>query len=529
MKSLRASFINIGREGMLRKSLALLLFSLLLPVLPVRAQEPVARFFVFYADDCSHCLAIETEVLSPLSQKYGERIEIRQFEITVLENYEVMRRLEREYGVARGAIPEIFIGDEVLIGEEEIRNRLLGLIEEYLALGGCDFPSSDLPVATATTTPGIEPTPCPEESDVCPLPQGPPYPVTLAYFYQVGCIECDRVSYDLAYLEQKYPNLQVETFDLKERMALNEALCERYGVPVESRLTAPAIFVGDDYLIGQVINAESLEELIEKYSQEESTAPWKEIGEEQGAGGSIVERFRSFTPLTVLGAGLLDGVNPCAFTTIIFFVSYLALMGRKGREILLVGASFTAAVFLTYLLVGLGILGFLQSLGVIKIFSRIIYLLAALLCFLLVALSLYDYYKIRQGRIEDISLKLPQALQRRVHQTIRERKKMSGFVSATFVTGFFVSLLELACTGQVYLPTIIFVTGVPELRGHAVAYLILYNLMFISPLVIIFLLTFYGTTSKQLTLFFRGKAGTVKLLTALLFAILGVWLILALI
>jgi len=42
-------------------------------------------------------------------------------------------------------------------------------------------------------------------------------------------------------------------------------------------------------------------------------------------------------------------------------------------------------------------------------------------------------------------------------------------------------------------------------------------------------LTFYGTTSKQLTLFFRGKAGTVKLLTALLFAILGVWLILALI
>jgi cytochrome c biogenesis protein CcdA len=310
-------------------------------------------------------------------------------------------------------------------------------------------------------------------------------------------------------------------------MALNEALCERYGVPLESRLTAPTIFVGDDYLIGQVINAESLEELIEKYSQEESGAPWKEI-QEQGAGASIIERFRSFTLLTVLGAGLLDGVNPCAFTTIIFFVSYLALMGRKGREVLLVGASFTAAVFLTYLLVGLGVLGFLQSLGVIKIFSRIIYLLAALLCFLLVALSLYDFYKIRQGRIGDISLKLPQALQRRVHQTIRERRNLPGFISATFVTGFFVSLLELACTGQVYLPTIIFVTGVPELRGHAVAYLILYNLMFILPLVIIFLLTFYGTASKQLTLFFRAKAGTVKLLTALLFAILGVWLILAL-
>ncbi|HAL60880.1 MAG TPA: hypothetical protein DCP08_00550 [Chloroflexi bacterium] len=516
---------------MLRKSLALLLLlSLLLLVLPARAQEPVVRFFVFYAQDCAHCQAVEEEVLIPLSQRYGEQIEVRRFDISVPQNYEVMLRLEGEYGFSASQIPAIFIGHEVLVGEEEIRARLERLVEEQLAAGGCDFPCPDTPLPAPTTiaTPSVEPTLCPEESDVCPLPQGPPYPVVLAYFYQVGCIECDRVSYDLAYLEQKYPNLQVETFDLREHIGLNEALCERFGIPLECRLIAPAIFVGDDYLIGQEINAASLEALIEKYSQEESGAPWKEI-QEQEAGASIIERFRSFTPLTVIGAGLLDGVNPCAFTTIIFFVSYLALMGRKGREVLLVGASFTAAVFLTYLLVGLGVLGFLQSLGVIKIFSRIIYLLAALLCFLLVALSLYDFYKIRRGRIEDISLKLPEALQRRVHQTIRERRKISGFISATFVTGFFVSLLELACTGQVYLPTIIFVTGVPELRGHAVAYLILYNLMFILPLVIVFLLTFYGTTSKQLTAFFRAQAGTVKLLTALLFAILGAWLILALI
>lgn len=514
---------------MLRKSLVLLLFSLLLLVLPVRAQEPVARFFLFYGLDCTHCQAIEEEVLAPLSQRYGERLEIRRFEISMGANYEALRRLEIEYELPASQIPAIFIGDRVLIGADEIRSQLETVIEGYLATGGVDFPTQDEPIPYGTPTPGPTPTPCDETSGVCELPGGPPYPVSLIYFSQAGCIECDRVSYDLAYLEQKYPNLQVETFDIRERMSLNESLCERYEVPVECRLIAPAIFVGDDYLIGEEINAESLEELIERYSQEGSESPWKEIGEGQGAAVSIVERFRSFTPLTVLGAGLLDGVNPCAFTTIIFFASYLALMGRKGREILLVGASFTAAVFLTYLLVGLGVLGFLQSLGVIKIFSRIIYLLAALLCFLLVALSLYDYYRIRQGRIEDISLKLPQALQRRVHQTIRERRKISGFVSATFVTGFFVSLLELACTGQVYLPTIIFVTGVPELRGHAIAYLILYNLMFILPLVIIFLLTFYGTASKQLTLFFRAKAGTVKLLTALLFAILGVWLILALI
>lgn len=229
-----------------------------------------------------------------------------------------------------------------------------------------------------------------------------------------------------------------------------------------------------------------------------------------------------------MGAGLVDGLNPCAFATIIFFVSYLAMVGRRGKEILLVGFSFTAAVFLTYLLVGLGVLGFVRSLPITGAVSRLIYGFTALLCFILVGLSPYDYRKIKQGKMVEMTLRLPRPLQKLVHGVIRETS-MKGYLGATLVAGFLVSLLELACTGQVYLPTIIFVTSVPELRGHAVAYLILYNLMFILPLVIIFLLTFYGTASKQLTLFFRAQAGTVKLLTALLFAILGVWLIVVLI
>jgi len=57
----------------------------------------------------------------------------------------------------------------------------------------------------------------------------------------------------------------------------------------------------------------------------------------------------------------------------------------------------------------------------------------------------------------------------------------------------------------------------------------LYNLMFILPLVIIFVLVFYGTTSKQLTGFFQTNAALVKLLTAILFAGLGSWLLFAMI
>jgi hypothetical protein len=273
-----------------------------------------------------------------------------------------------------------------------------------------------------------------------------------------------------------------------------------------------------------------LEEVIKTHSLVGCIPPWEGLEEGSPAAiNRIIQRFKSFSVLAVLGAGLLDGVNPCAFTTIIFFVSYLAVMGRRGRDILFVGASFTAAVFATYLLVGIGVLGFVHSLDFIRSLSRFVYLATGLFCLVLAGLSLFDLYRIRQGRIQDIALKLPERLQQRVHKAIRQGRNIRNYVWAAFVTGFAVSLLELACTGQVYLPTIIFVSGVPDLRVNAYAYLVLYNLMFILPLVVIFVLVFYGTTSKQLTGFFTRNAAVVKLLTAMLFAALGFWLVFSMI
>lgn len=527
----------VWKGQMFRRPLLILLFVTMavLSLAPVvgAADEPVARFFVFEAQDCDHCHAVKEQVLAPLAEEYGERVEIRFFDVGAIQNYEVMVRVEQEYGVSGLAIPELFIGDSVLVGEEEIRERLRSLVDECLAAGGCEFPSDDEPAPPPQLPSGpLEGAVCEEQTEpgeggVCEVVGGElAAPVSIAYFYSAGCRECDRVGYDLAYLEQKYVNLEVRSFDINSCAPLNEAICERYGVAPEDRLMTPAIFIGEECLIGEEISAEGLEELIVEYGQQPCVVPWEGLEEESSAAvNRIIQRFKSFSSLAVLGAGLLDGVNPCAFTTIIFFVSYLAVMGRKGRDILFVGVSFTSAVFLTYLLVGVGVLGFVHSLGLVRTFSRLVYLATGVFCLVLAGVSLFDVYRIRQGRIEDIALKLPERLQKRVHKAIREGRNTRNYVWAAFVTGFLVSLLELACTGQVYLPTIIFVSGVPELRVNAYAYLVLYNLMFILPLVVIFLLVYYGTTSKQLTGFFRTNAALVKLLTAVLFAGLGGWLL----
>jgi cytochrome c biogenesis protein CcdA len=232
----------------------------------------------------------------------------------------------------------------------------------------------------------------------------------------------------------------------------------------------------------------------------------------------------NFGLLTVLGAGLIDGLNPCAFATLVFFVSYLAFTGRRGRDVLFVGISFTLGVFLTYLLVGVGLLKVVQSLSFFSSLGRWVYLLTALLCVALAVLTFRDYSRARKGQQSDMTLSLPTSLRRRINKVIRESAQMRAFVAVAFFTGFVVSLLELACTGQVYLPTIIYVMSQPDLAGQAFLYLLLYCLMFILPLVVVFVLSYFGTTSEQLGQFINRHTSTIKLLTGFLFVGLTLWM-----
>ena len=94
------------------------------------------------------------------------------------------------------------------------------------------------------------------------------------------------------------------------------------------------------------------------------------------------------------------------------------------------------------------------------------------------------------------------------------------FVGALGV-GFVVALLESLCTGQVYLPTLVLVVRSPDMRGRALAFLLLYNLMFILPLAVVMAIAYFGARSENLRTYFRRHVGAVKLAMAILFAALG--------
>ena len=120
-------------------------------------------------------------------------------------------------------------------------------------------------------------------------------------------------------------------------------------------------------------------------------------------------------------------------------------------------------------------------------------------------------------------LQLPLGIKQRIHKNIKQHTAAGGIIIGSFITGFLVSFLEFGCTGQVYLPTITFMVSKAGFAMQPILSLILYNTMFILPLIIIALLA-VGVSQKNVARFLESRIATVKLVTALLFFGLGVLL-----
>src|SRR4030042_2881504 len=113
------------------------IFFCLLIFLPSGAktqQSPVIPMYIFYADDCPNCQAILQNYVPTLKSQYPF-LEIKTFEIGDSSNYEALAKLEKRFNRRGQELPSIFIGDQMLSGDQEIMEKLDPLILEYQIKG----------------------------------------------------------------------------------------------------------------------------------------------------------------------------------------------------------------------------------------------------------------------------------------------------------------------------------------------------------------------------------------------------------
>ncbi|MBN1936439.1 MAG: hypothetical protein JW934_17365 [Anaerolineae bacterium] len=522
---------------------------------PADAPLPTARFMFFYSPTCAHCLYVKENIFPRLEAQYGARVSWESHNVQDRTSFEVLWLIEEMAGMPeenRGSVPVVFIGDEhsiysLFIGSGEIPAYLETTIDWFMGIGGVGFPAwkEELvnyvtsPQGTPATPEGVTATPegtpatpegptaTPSAADAAtPTPAETVQPATveihLAYFGEVGCSECDRVTILLNYLKQKYPNLVIHELDIMQEddLKINLCLADRLNVPDDQRHDAPAIFVGDHYLVDRDIVLDKLDEILAQYAVTGAPVTWADCDLQ------TIE-FPPPPPWwAVIVPGLIDGINPCAFATIIFFVSYLSIIRRKGKDIIMVGIAFTLAVFLSYLAFGMILREVLAGLvGLVgPVLRPILNGLTALLCLVLAVLSFGDFRKAQKGNTKDMALQLPHKLRLWINKTIRTSMKAEALAAASFGAGVLVSFIELACTGQVYIPIIQGLSN-PEYRLASTIALIVYCIAFVVPLIVVFIMSYLGTTSQQLTRVFDRYAAPVKLLMTLLFVGIGLWLI----
>ena len=286
----------------------------------------------------------------------------------------------------------------------------------------------------------------------------------------------------------------------------------------------PVVFIGRSVLGGAAEIRAGLPEQLERYLkdperyQEQAVVPF---GQPRDTKAIRTKQFEALNLVVILAAGLLDGINPCVFTTILFLLSCLTVAGRTRRQMLLIGGIFTLAVFLTYLAIGALFYQLASSLMGNRTVATTVNIILLLGLIVLAGLSAVDTVRCFRGQATDIALKLPAFLQDRIRTRIRAFARNDLAVgTAVFSLGVIIAGMELACTGQVYIPIVTMIAE-PRYRGLATFNLLVYNLAFILPLVLVFLLVAFGLTSQRMVGFARRHVTTAKLGLTLLFVALA--------
>lgn len=346
-------------------------------------------------------------------------------------------------------------------------------------------------------------------------------------FVSPSCVHCNKLKAEYwPGLKEQYKD-SVNFIELDISQGGNNLIfaetAKAYGV---QEMGYPAAAIGSTFLMGYPTEIKTYADAaIEKAMllNEKTTLVQTDAQDPQKA-------FSKITLWAIIGSGLVDGINPCAFAVIVFFVSFLTVYKYTRKEIIVVGTAYCAAVFAAYVLIGLGLFKFLYAMSGFAYVIKGFYILTAAVCLLFFVLALYDFWVYKKtGKAEKMLLQLPTNLKVRIHKImgffLREKHDSSiRLTLAALAVGFAVSLVEAVCTGQVYLPTVVLIMQDPAFRVKAWLFLLLYNLMFIFPLVLIFVLSILGYESKGFNNFLKKHLGLMKLLLCCVF--LGLFLLL---
>jgi cytochrome c biogenesis protein CcdA len=359
------------------------------------------------------------------------------------------------------------------------------------------------------------------------LTELPEAPLVVHVFYSSACAYCEEVFSAALTIQRRFGSwVQFEYWNVivPENETMKRKYATYYGVSDQDSVAIPLIFVGRQYLAGHGATHDTLLAAIKDALAAGETTPKASYISEMAE--SFSQDVSMLTFPAVFMAGLADGVNPCAIATLVFFLTYLTACGWNRAGILWVGSMFTLGVFLAYLAAGLGLYQVVTMLDAVPWTRTAIRLTGAGMALALGVLSGVDAMRAFVGQSDRMVLILPKKVRTKIHKVVNKFMGRRLLPLSAFATAVVVSGLEFICTGQVYLPAIVFMRTQAEHRLESVYYLLTYNLAFIIPMTAIFIGAYLGITSRRMASMSRKSITLAKAATALILSGLGGYMLL---
>ena len=219
----------------------------------------------------------------------------------------------------------------------------------------------------------------------------------------------------------------------------------------------------------------------------------------------------------IIGFALIDSINPCVIGVLLLLLSML-LKAKKRRVILVNGSVYTLGVYVTYLIGGVTLLAVFNAVRSIQQISQMFYIIIGIFVLIAAFLEIKDYFW--YGRW--LNLAIPHRFVKHVESGARGTH--ASLISA-FLFGSLVTLVELPCTGAPYLAIITLMSQSGVQFAAAFLLLLLYNLVFVAPLIAIIYMAYKGIGYKKMEMWRKENRGTMRLVVGLLLLAISVWII----
>ncbi|MEM3483717.1 MAG: hypothetical protein QXW00_03170 [Candidatus Woesearchaeota archaeon] len=467
---------------------------------PTRAQnlsnqEGKIVLYLFWGDGCPHC-AEEKPFLMQLQQKYPQ-LEIRMFEVWHNEsNRELFYEMASQHGIRAEGVPTTFLGNKSWVGYSQ---QIGSEIERQLQLM---------------------------------IYQQAPRQLCIHLFINNDCSQCSSVLPFLESVRKKYGiDLKIHDVSNSSEAQLYEQLKDMYSLPEAG---FPIVFMGNSYYVGTNSITKNLEGAVQYCLSHECTCPIDKIsgitpylprpGEMSPETKTLISlpgigeldaSKMSLPFFTIIIAGL-DSFNPCAFFVLFFLLSML-IYAKNRKRMLLIGLTFvffSGLIYFLFMAAWLNIFLLIGNLNLITTTAGIIAVIVALI-------NIKDFFLFKKG----ISLSIPEKAKPKLFERMRSLLKASSLSSmliSTIVLALAANSYELLCTAGFPMVFTRILTLHNISRSGYYAYLLLYNLIYVLPLLVIVLFFTLTLGARKLT---EWEGRVLKLTSGLMMLLLGIVLL----